>query len=441
MQNVSIVGFGRFGKTLYRLLKDDFKITLYDKVKINPSETDKDSTVVKSLEKVYVNETIFYCVPISVFEEVIISHQQYFKNHHLLIDVLSVKMHPAKIFKKYLQGKTQVLLTHPMFGPDSSMNGFSNLTIVIDKFKSSDKNYNFWKKYFQSKSLNIIEMKALDHDRLAASSQGLTHFVGRLLSAYPLRSTPIDSQGTKKLLEVTKQTRNDTWQLFEDLQHYNPYTKNMRIRLGDAYDEIYNKLLPKQIDPSFLTIGIQGGKGSFNEEAVQFYLKKAGITKYKIKYLYTSENVLKALHSGDIDRGQFAIHNSVGGIVGESVEAMANYNFKIIEEFSIKISHALMIQKDAKFSDITTIMTHPQVLAQCKKTLIEKYPNLKQISGEKDLIDHAMVARRMSEGKLSKNIATMGSKVLAEIYNLQIIEDNLQDAKENYTSFLQVARS
>ena len=52
-----------------------------------------------------------------------------------------------------------------------------------------------------------------------------------------------------------------------------------------------------------------------------------------------------------------------------------------------------------------------------------------------------MVAKKMSEGRLSKNIATMGSKVLAKIYNLQIIEDNLQDSSENYTSFLMVARS
>ncbi len=34
----------------------------------------------------------------------------------------------------------------------------------------------------------------------------------------------------------------------------------------------------------------------------------------------------------------------------------------------------------------------------------------------------------------------MGSKILADIYGLKIIEDNLQDAKENYTSFLMVKR-
>lgn len=441
MTKVSIVGFGRFGQTLYHLIKDDFSVIIYDKGSISHAELTKDTKVVKNVADIYNSEAIFYCVPISAFEDVITAHKKYFQEQHLLIDVLSVKMHPAKVFKKYLKGiKTQALLTHPMFGPDSSKNGFEGLPLIIDKFMADDNNFKFWKGYFQNKKLNVFEMSSQDHDRLAANSQGLTHFIGRLLNTYHFKSTAIDSLGTKKLLEVVEQTCNDTWQLFTDLQHYNPYTKQMRIRLGKIYDQIYNKLLPKQVDKKLLTFGIQGGIGSFNEEAIQYYLKKEGIKRYKIKYLYTSENVLRALHKGDIDRGQFAIHNSVGGIVGESIEAMANYKFRIIEEFAIKISHALMIRKDAKFSEVTTIMTHPQVLAQCKGTLAKKYPNLKQTSGEKELIDHAVVAKLLSEGKLSKSIATMGSKVLDDIYGLKIIEDNLQDAKENYTSFLQVAR-
>ncbi len=439
MKQVSIVGFGRFGKTLYRLIKEDFSIILYDKK--NEKNLTENTRFAKSVNEIYDSEVIFYCVPISVFEEVIRTHKKYFQNQHLLIDVLSVKMHPAKIFKKYLAGTSiQALLTHPMFGPDSSKNGFEGLPLIIDKFMTDNENYHFWKEYFKKKKLHIIEMSAQNHDRLAANSQGLTHFIGRLLNAYHFKSTPIDSLGTKKLLAVVEQTCNDSWQLFTDLQHFNPYTKHMRIRLGERYDKLYNRLLSKQVDRSLITFGIQGGKGSFNEEAIQYYLKKKKIKKFRIRYLYTSENVLRALHNGDIDRGQFAIHNSVGGIVDESIQAMANYKFKIIEEFAIKISHALMIRQDVKFSEITTIMTHPQVLAQCKATLLKKYPSLKQTSGEKELIDHAVVAKHLSENKLPKYIATMGSKVLANLYDLQIIEDNLQDAKENYTSFLQVAR-
>lgn len=439
-QQISIIGFGRFGKVLYKLLKNDFDIVLYDKKPIKGGE--------KSLKQVYKSDVIFYAIPIEDFEKTIAAHKKYFRPEHLLIDVLSVKMHPKKVFEKYLAGTgAKALLTHPMFGPDSVKDGFKNLPMILDKFTADKTRYSFWKNYFKKKGLNVIEMTAKEHDKLAAKSQGLTHFIGRLLDDYGLKPTAIDSLGAKTLLKVKDQTCNDTWQLFTNLQHFNPYTKQMRIRLGAVYDKLYNKLLSRQANPNFLTFGIQGGKGSFNEEAVVYYLNRAKkdasprrSLKHKIKYLYTAENVLRALNAGEIDFGQMAIQNSVGGVVDETISAMAKYKFKITQQFEIKISHALMMRPDAKFSDITTIMSHPQALAQCKQTLAKKYGKLKQTSGDKELIDQAQVARRLAEKRLPKNISVLGSRMLAKIYDLKIIEENLQDAKENYTSFMMVER-
>lgn len=435
-KTVTIIGFGRFGKTLYQLLKDDFSVTIYQHHKKS-----YDIPVTDDLQKAYRSEVIFYAVPIQTFEEIITTHKKFFRPDHVLIDVLSVKMYPFEILKKQLSGsKTQAILTHPLFGPDSSKNGFEDLPIVMDKFLAENDTYSFWKEYFASKKLRVIELSAAEHDKLAANSQGLTHFIGRLMEEIELEKTPIDTIGVTKLLEVKEQTCNDTWELFMNLQHYNPYTKKMRVKLGVSYDLLYNKLIPKQKTKAYITIGIQGGKGSFNEEAINYYLKRNNIKKYKIEYLHTSKNVLRALHEGDIDQGLFATHNSIGGIVMESVEAMAEYKFSIIEEFAVIISHALMIRKDAKLKDITEIMSHPQVFAQCKKTLEKKYPHLQQTSGKGELIDHALVAKKLGEKKLQKNIATMGSKILAQLYGLTIVEDNLQDLHKNYTSFLLVGR-
>jgi prephenate dehydratase len=189
---------------------------------------------------------------------------------------------------------------------------------------------------------------------------------------------------------------------------------------------------------STLIIGIQGGQGSFNEEAVNFYLKNKGITDYDIKYLYTSDNVMQALQQGEIDRGQCAIYNSVGGYVEETTTALEQAPVEIVEEFEIKIAHALMIRPDQDFSKIDTIMCHPQVLAQCKTNLKNKYPHFKQTSGEGEWVDNAKTAEALATHKLSDNTAVMGSKVLADIYGLQIIEDNLQDAEQNYTRFIHV---
>jgi arogenate dehydrogenase (NADP+) len=438
MQTITIIGYGRFGKVLYRLLKDDFDVQIYNRSRIpNPPAGE---IIIHDLKKAYERDVIFYAIPINAFEKVLSEHKKYLRDEHVLIDTLSVKMHPKKIFIKQLKNtKIQALLTHPMFGPDSVGQGFEGLPIIIEQLTINDKNYTFWKDYFEKKSLHVLEIKAEEHDKLAADSQGLTHFIGRLLEEYGMKKTPIDSIGTQKLLEVKEQTTNDTWQLFTDLQQYNPYTKNMQVKLGDAYEKIYTKLQAKKKGDK-ISFGIQGGKGSFNEEAIMYHIKRNTIKNYEIKYLHTSENVLRALHEGAIDQGIFALHNSVGGVVYESIEVMGRYKFAVVEEFAITISHTLMIRKDATLKDITTIMTHPQVLAQCRTTLSQKYTNLEKTSGEGELIDHALVAKHLSEKKLPKNIAVMGSKILAEIYGLHIVEDNLQDLKENYTSFLLVKR-
>ncbi len=426
MKKVAIVGLGRFGKTLFRLLKEDFSIIVIGR---NNTEGIVDAGAV------------FYCVPISSFESVIKSHKKYFNDSHLLIDVLSVKMHPKKIFEKHLKGlKTQALLTHPMFGPDSSKNGFSGLPMILDKFKTDDKNFAFWKDFFAKKGLKVIEMSAQKHDQLAANSQGLTHFIGRLLERFGFKKTEIDSLGAKKLQEVMGQTCNDSWQLFSDLQNYNPYTKSMRTKLGRGFDLLYNQLLPKRINKKKIIFGIQGGKGSFNEETILFYVKKNKIENFKIKYLFTSEKVLKNLHEGDIDYGLFAIQNAVGGVVEESTHAMARHKFKIVDEFQILVKHFLMKRRDIPADEINKIMAHPQNFRQCKNNLRKKYQNMRLINGKGDLLDTAKAAESLAKGKLDKNTAILGPKILSEIYNLDIIDEDLQDSKNNLTTFFLVSR-
>ena len=192
---------------------------------------------------------------------------------------------------------------------------------------------------------------------------------------------------------------------------------------------------------SNITYGIQGGLGSFNEQAIQHYLASSPSNNAETKYLYTTERVLDRVVAGEVDYGQFAIHNSVGGIVEESIYAMAKYKFNIVKEYAIIISHHLMKHKDISKGEITAIMAHPQVFKQCKTNLLdEKYKKYELKVGEGDLIDHAMVAKALSEGKLPKTTAVLGPKILSEIYDFDVIATDLQDNKQNYTSFLLVSR-
>jgi prephenate dehydrogenase len=441
---VAVIGFGRFGQLWSSMLGEDFTVVVHDRDEDAAGKIAEAGLTSVPLRDALACEVIFYCVPISEFEPTIIAHCDEFKKmdgSRTLIDVLSVKLHAKDVFDRHLPDTYQAMLTHPMFGPDSvAAGGLRGQSIVLDSYRMQPDAFAAWKKYFEDKGLAVVRMTADEHDRLAAESQGVTHFMGRTLERFGFAPTPIDTLGTKQLREVASQVSNDTWQLFVDLQTLNPHTRDMRVRLSEAQNTIFDQLLPNRINTGRLVVGIQGGRGSFNEEAARYYMNRTPNMPYEFAYLHTTDRVLKALHDGTIDRGQFAIHNSLGGMVGESVDAMAKYRFAIVEEFAIKISHALMIASDADFSKVDTIMTHPQVLRQCHTSLEKKYPALRQTSGEGDLVDHAKVAELLGNGELPKTTATMGSKVLADINGLIVVEDNLQDLDENFTSFLWVER-
>lgn len=189
-----------------------------------------------------------------------------------------------------------------------------------------------------------------------------------------------------------------------------------------------------------IRIGIQGGRGSFNELAAQTRMLQTPEQKYELKYLHTAENVLSALDKGEIDRGQFAVSNTLGGEVVESAEAMKHHKFKKLAEFDIKVVHNLMISPSATIKDIDTVVAHPQALKQCREHLAKKYPKLKQMSGEGDLIDPSTWAEKLGRGDIGKNYSILGNKTLASLNNLKIVEENMQDSDKNFTTFYWVER-
>jgi len=185
-----------------------------------------------------------------------------------------------------------------------------------------------------------------------------------------------------------------------------------------------------------IKIGIQGGRGSFNEEACRIYCSNNLIDSYDIEYLYTSDCVLKALENREVDFGVCAIENSLGGLVWETVHALSQYNCRILDHFEIIINHALLGRADSSLATIDTIMSHPQALAQTQGTLARDYADKRQISGEGILVDQATAAAALAEGKLPATTAVVASRVCADLFGLTVLAEGLQDLAENLTTFL-----
>jgi prephenate dehydrogenase len=156
-------------------------------------------------------------------------------------------MYPAQVMQELLPESIDIIATHPMFGPDSGSTGIAGLPLVFHPIRCSAERAHQVKHLFTALQLQVLEMSCEQHDREAAYSQGVTHFVGRVLDALHLSDTAIATVGYKQLLSIVEQTCNDPLQLFYDLQRYNPYTYEMRSQLTRAIDDVL-KVLAKQDD-------------------------------------------------------------------------------------------------------------------------------------------------------------------------------------------------
>ncbi|MEK7192205.1 MAG: prephenate dehydratase domain-containing protein [Patescibacteria group bacterium] len=188
--------------------------------------------------------------------------------------------------------------------------------------------------------------------------------------------------------------------------------------------------------PSRLKIGVSGGIGSFSEEAAIEYARDSGLKNYKIEYLISVENVLSALEKKKINLAVFPIENSNGGIVYEAVYAMAKHNFQILKFFDINVRHNLMALPGKSVKDIKKIISHDQALRQCRMYLKRKWPKAEL----EEYSDTAKAAQDLRSGLLPENSAVICRKNCAQLYNLKILEENIQDLKFNFTTFLAVKK-
>ncbi len=237
-KTVSVYGYGRFGKLWADILSDDHNVKVFSRRGLRDDEVSPGIELANA-ESIFDCDAMFFCVAISSFEELLIQSQKQFKKETIFFDTCSVKVYPTKWMTQHLPKESQIIATHPMFGPDSFKNG-ADLPMVMCDVRTNGQTFNEWVDYFKNKKLRMEIMSADEHDKMVAYSQGITHYVGRVLADLNLESTTINTLGYKKLLEITEQTCNDSWQLFIDLQRYNPHTKKMRRELHDSLERIYS---------------------------------------------------------------------------------------------------------------------------------------------------------------------------------------------------------
>jgi prephenate dehydratase len=180
-------------------------------------------------------------------------------------------------------------------------------------------------------------------------------------------------------------------------------------------------------------VGVMGIRGSFSEEAALEYARDNDLGDVELVELVSTERVLAAVEAGDVELGIFALENSNGGVVYESVYAMAAHRFKVLDLFEIDVNHALLGHPSLPGRDaIDRIASHQQALRQCRMWLRHNFPTT-MITEEPDT---AEAARMLGSGELPPLTAVIAAERCADLFGLRVIERRIQDLKFNFTTFV-----
>ena len=170
-------------------------------------------------------------------------------------------------------------------------------------------------------------------------------------------------------------------------------------------------------------VGFQGEIGAYSEKAINLYFSKANSKAYK-----TFSDLFDALEDEQVELAILPIENSIEGSVTESYELLLKSKITVVGEINVKIEHCLISHHDTSKDDIDVIYSHTQALGQCKAYL--KNSGCDAVT----TYDTAGSVKMIKE-KNMKRAAAIASKDTAKLYDMSVIEENIQDHEDNFTRF------
>jgi prephenate dehydratase len=171
-----------------------------------------------------------------------------------------------------------------------------------------------------------------------------------------------------------------------------------------------------------LRVAFQGERGAYGEMATLQYFPDAQLVPVK-----SFQDVFEAANNDEVQYIVVPVENSIEGSINEIYDMLLQTRMSVIGEVYQRVTHCLITNRNVKM--IRYVYSHPQALAQCREYLQKK--GLKPVPA----YDTAGAAKMIKENKMP-NSAAIASKRAAELYGMKILDEGIEDRKNNYTRFL-----
>lgn len=181
----------------------------------------------------------------------------------------------------------------------------------------------------------------------------------------------------------------------------------------------------QEMNTGEIRVGFLGPPGTYSEEvAKRLFGETARLLPFG-----SIDLAIRAVAGGEIPQCVVPIENSLEGSVNVTLDTLAHeVELYISREIVMPVRHNLLVREVGR--DIRLVLSHPQALAQCRRTLSRLYP-----AAELRPVDStAEAARRVAEGEAG--MAAIGSRSAAVLYGLELLAADIQDTSSNCTRFV-----
>ena len=173
-------------------------------------------------------------------------------------------------------------------------------------------------------------------------------------------------------------------------------------------------------------IAIQGAEGSNHHKVARDFYGNTMLLKECMSF----DVLVASLLSGAATHGVMALENTIAGSIIPNYALIDTNDLHIVGEEYLNIHHHLMALPGQQIAHIKEVWSHPMALLQCKE-FFKKHPHIKLVED----VDTAEVAKRIAKENLV-GIAAIAPKIAAEIFDLEVLEDEIQTMKDNATRFV-----
>jgi prephenate dehydratase len=179
---------------------------------------------------------------------------------------------------------------------------------------------------------------------------------------------------------------------------------------------------------AIMSIAFQGEPGAYSEQAVFNYFGDV-----ETKPCESFDVVFDSVVSGASAAGLIPIENSLAGSIHQNYDLLLRHDLHITGEYLLRVQHCLIALPGVTKAEIKKAISHPQALGQCAAYL--RGLGVKAESA----YDTAGSVKLLKESGARDTVA-IASRRAAEIYEMQILEEGIEDNPENYTRFLTIAK-